>query len=187
MGRYWVGSPGPGSAGECVTVLHVNWGFVNSVLTSHEIELQPNLDGNRFVWVRIRSVFSLLLIIFLFIIKYHIRKCFCKFKNYKSNSFLIFLACIVVVVGVVINAGCDWEYSTGMRPIEARCCTINTSADHCDWPHKSWGLLFSWKLVFTIDYTYICLVYSRCRHYNSIWDIFIPTLLLFLKLFVSLD
>ena len=44
MGRYWVGSPGPGSAGECVTVLHVNWGFVNSVLTSHEIELQPNLE-----------------------------------------------------------------------------------------------------------------------------------------------
>ena len=62
MGRYWVGSPGPGSAGECVTVLHVNWGFVNTVLTSHEIELQPNLDGHEFVWVGIRSMFSLLLI-----------------------------------------------------------------------------------------------------------------------------
>ena len=64
MGRYWVGSRGRASQGLALleNVLHVNWGFVNSVLTSHEIELQPNLDGHEFVGVEIRSVFSLLLI-----------------------------------------------------------------------------------------------------------------------------
>ena len=64
MGRYWVGSRGWVSQGLALleNVLHVNWGFVNSVLTSHEIELQPNLDGHEFVWGGIRNVFSLLLI-----------------------------------------------------------------------------------------------------------------------------
>ena len=64
MGRYWVGSRGWVSQGLALleNVLHVNWGFVNTVLTSHEIELQPNLDGHEFVWVGIRSMFSMLLI-----------------------------------------------------------------------------------------------------------------------------
>ena len=64
MGRYWVGSRGWVSQGLALleNVLHVNWGFVNTVLTSHEIELQPNLDGHEFVWVVIRSMFSMLLI-----------------------------------------------------------------------------------------------------------------------------
>ena len=75
--------------------------------------------------------------------------------------------------------GADCEYLTGMSPLRPLGCPINTSADHCDWPHKSWGLLFSWKLVFTIDYTYICLFLSRCRFYNSILEIFMPALLLF--------
>ena len=64
MGRYWVGSRGSASQSLALleNVLHVNWGFVNTVLTSHEIELQPNLDGHEFVWDVIRSMFSLLLI-----------------------------------------------------------------------------------------------------------------------------
>lgn len=64
MGRYWVGSRSSASQSLALpeNVLHVNWGFVNTVLTSHEIELQPNLDGHEFVWVGIRSMFSLLLI-----------------------------------------------------------------------------------------------------------------------------
>ena len=64
MGRYWVGSRGSALQSLALpeNVLHVNWGFVNTVLTSHEIELQPNLDGHEFVWVGIRSMFSLLLI-----------------------------------------------------------------------------------------------------------------------------
>ena len=115
MGRYWVGSRGSASQSLALleNVLHVNWGFVNSVLTSHEIELQPNLDGHEFVWGGIRNVFSLLLIQQLGLL----RHCDSKLSELSFMSLMMCLCSVVREDGPGCVSAANCEYLTGMSPL----------------------------------------------------------------------